>query len=1447
MTTYSFTAVAGTAITFDRDADVLAFAAGFSAASLDFVQSGANLVVSSGGLSITLRNTTLGSNGVRTQNFSFADGSVLRIDTAGGTLRTGTNGDDWLAFDLGGPDTLDAGRGNDKLVGGDALDPADSINGGAGNADLMTLAGNLDVTFLAGTVTGVEIFRLGAGTMRLVLAANTLGSATPAGGAVTIDGAATNSLTLDAAASPGRAVLVLGGAGADTLIGGNAGDVLSGGLGDDSLLGGAGADTLAGGGGSDTLIGGAGNDVFDFSATDAVQSAPDRPDLIVDFAGAGRDGGDRIVLPAGLALGGRALVFHIASFDFAFSGYGSPAQIPLEWIGDGYADVLWNFSATTGEFQLWIDADDDGRFDPTDLLLRIRRVAGDTGDSIGLDDLIAQFGAFYGSGEADLITGTGAADEVMWGGGGDDTLQGLDGVDQLMGQEGDDSLLGGDASDWLNGGSGSDTLIGGDGFDTLFAADLLTPETESASARNLLDGGAGDDQLFGGLGLDTLDGGPGADLLWGDAGDDSLAGGADDDILYGLLGDDVLDGGSGADTLLPGLGSDVVRGGAGADLFILPIFEDSVLAASGASPDFLFDFRASEGDRISLGILDGVLNGPLGPAQLLWRGATAPLDAALSPLGTELGGADIGPGFYQAWFVPVRASGNPAGGWFVIDLDQDGLFGAEDYVLRISAAGAAGASEALTAAAFLDGSFAGQVGTARADTIAAAATGQLLLGLGGDDLLAGGAGQDRLLGGADDDTLRGEGSADELFGGTGNDVLDGGDGNDSLFSDGPGIADFDGFTASNTLTGGLGNDSLFGSNGRDAMDGGDGSDVLFGGSNADSLLGGDGNDTLSGGDGNDTIDGGAGTDRILAGPGNDVVIYDPADSFVDGGDDLDILVLRAPATVDLSSTTDQVAGDGGITIGFEGIDATLLNGGIVQDGSAAANLMIGSAFADRLSGLGGNDTLEGGDGNDTLNGGSEDDLLLPGAGADLVFGGTGFDTVSYITADAGVVISLAEGRGSAGDAAGDTLQGIEALRGSEFRDTLIGDSGANWLEGGGAVDFLQGLEGDDTLSGGGAGDWIDGGAGNDSLSGGTGDDTLLGGAGDDVLAGGAGADEMRGGTGNDTYLVEVQGDVIREFAGEGSDTVLASGSYYLWREIECLVLLPGAGAIFGVGNASANLMRGNESNNLMIGWDASDTILGGAGGDVLYGVTGDDRLIGDTGVDYLIGGDGNDSADGGADPDALYGEGGNDTLLGGAGLWSDILVGGAGDDWLDGGGGKDFMYGNLGNDTFIVNQRSDLVFEQPGEGVDRVIARDSADGFYLYANIEELVLQGTTSFGVGNELANLIIGSAGPNTLLGGLGDDTIEGGGGNDALFGEAGRDSFIFRPGAGVDAVGGFTPGTDRVLLAGTALTSFADVLAAAVDSPSGVVISYTDSDAVRLNGVLRAALQEGDFLFA
>ncbi|WP_084021028.1 calcium-binding protein, partial [Microvirga flocculans] len=288
---------------------------------------------------------------------------------------------------------------------------------------------------------------------------------------------------------------------------------------------------------------------------------------------------------------------------------------------------------------------------------------------------------------------------------------------------------------------------------------------------------------------------------------------------------------------------------------------------------------------------------------------------------------------------------------------------------------------------------------------------------------------------ANGNALSGLGGNDRLYGGLGADVLDGGDGGDSLYGNG----------GDDRLSGGLGGDWLGGDAGNDTLLGDGGDDGLWGGLGQDTLYGGDGNDGVNGEDGDDKLWGGAGNDSLNGGAGNDWLAGE------DGNDSLN-----------------GQAGDDGIVAG---------NGN------------------DGVYGLDGNDILYGEAGNDMVYGGNGEDWLSGGAGSDTLDGGAGWDMVSYLNdpnASSGVYINMAANQQNGWAAAGDVLQNVEAVQGTNARDIMRG-----MVRSDGSGIQLSGEGGSDTLYGD---------AANDVLLGGDGNDTLYGLGGQDVLTGGAGAD-----------------------------------------------------------------------------------------------------------------------------------------------------------------------------------------------------------------------------------------------------------------------------------------------------------------------------------------------------
>ncbi|MFC7663292.1 calcium-binding protein [Methylorubrum suomiense] len=365
-----------------------------------------------------------------------------------------------------------------------------------------------------------------------------------------------------------------------------------------------------------------------------------------------------------------------------------------------------------------------------------------------------------------------------------------------------------------------------------------------------------------------------------------------------------------------------------------------------------------------------------------------------------------------------------------------------------------------------------------------------------------------------------------------------------------------------------------------------------------------------------------------------------------------------------------------------------------------------------------------------------------------------------------------------------------------------GNDDDNVILGNNGVNVISGLNGDDILRGYG------------------GNDTLYGGAGNDILYGDIGFDALFGGEGDDRYYTDAN-DTITEEDGQGIDTVFATTSTLLVRNVENLTLI-GSSGINGTGNELANIIIGNAAANVLDGGLGADILIGGVGndtyivddaGDVVIERPGEGRdlvkasiswtlgsdledltltgtadlagtgnglanvITGNTGANLLTGGDGNDTLQGGAGADTLVGEAGADYLLGGEG--DDLLIGGADNDRLDGGLGADRMQGGAGADTYTVNDAGDVVDETGGDGIDLVnssVSFDLGDAARTIGAVENLTLTGTDDLaGAGNALTNVITGNVGANLLSGGGGNDYLYGMAGNDTLMGDAGADYLL------------------------------------------------------------------------
>jgi Ca2+-binding RTX toxin-like protein len=498
---------------------------------------------------------------------------------------------------------------------------------------------------------------------------------------------------------------------------------------------------------------------------------------------------------------------------------------------------------------------------------------------------------------------------------------------------------------------------------------------------------------------------------------------------------------------------------------------------------------------------------------------------------------------------------------------------------------------------------------------------------------------------------------------SGDDTVYAGDGHDTVR----------GLGGNDILYGEDGNDTIYGGDGIDWLDGGKNDDTLYGGNDNDYLFGQTGDDQLYGDNNDDYLDGGAGADRLDGGDGIDTVSYYLSD-----------------AGVHVSLSPFHLLGSG--------------NWGGDAEGDTLFSIenLSGSKFDDELYGNDHDNELWGNEGNDVING---------GGGADHINGGDGSDTVSYEGSPEGVTVYLKFDSAWGGDAAGDQLDSVENLIGSAYGDTLAGDDGDN---------AINGLAGENHLYGYGGNDVVWGGDDKDSLDGGSGNDVLKGFGGNDFLIGGTQADSMWGGTGDDVYSVDNAGDVVVEFAGEGSDTVWASiADYTLPDQVENLTLF-NIGGLNGTGNDLDNVIVGNDAPNILNGGGGADTIAGGGSNDIIDGGANADTMLGGQGDDIFIVDD-----------------------------FNDVVL----------------EYANEGVDQVQTSVNYALT---PGSEVEVLYADQSTTAAI---NL------------VGNELDNFITGNDGVNVIFGGLGFDTLRGKGGGDFFLWSSAAESSPSHPDVVVD----------------------------------------------------------------
>ncbi|MCP8936956.1 family 16 glycosylhydrolase [Alsobacter sp. SYSU M60028] len=874
----------------------------------------------------------------------------------------------------------------------------------------------------------------------------------------------------------------------------------------ETLSGGDGADTISGGLGDDTIMGGQGADTI-----------------------SGGDGADRII--------------------------GNIGNDTI--VGNGGADTL---EGSGGDDLFVIDASDTVYERPT----------------AGFDTVMTSSNTYNPPGniEGVIFTGVGNFSSVGTPGpglyigfDGNDTMNGGTGDDTIRGGLGNDSLTGADGADWLYGGDGNDTMVGGTGADRYI---FTTPV--SASSDLIRSFRPGEDKIdLRALGLTDWTQIQGK--ITANASGYAVITSGNETITLENVKPTALSSGD----FIQGA-ADVAQAPTGLKLSNSTVLENSALGTEvgtliGLDPDPTQAHRYSlVDDAGGLFAISGrriVVAGALDYETATSHQVTVQItnESGLSTTRVlTIGVGDVLEG-NQPPPPPPPPEGVPGG--TTID------------------------------------------GTAAADTLTGTTGVDTIIAGGGNDSLVGYAGNDSLDGGSGADTLLGGAGADTMLGYTGFDVASyssaGGaiqiDMGNGLWGGASGDAAGDRLYGIEGLEGSAYNDLVYAGTGGSRIWGMAGNDRLEGRGGVDSLYGGDGNDLIVGWGGNDSLNGQGGSDTFVFAPGSG---KDLVAGFQAGNGLGDVIAFQGQftsfeqvmaATADVTGGTSPFGSFNGavITMGADQIfllnvskaqlvaddfdfttyqltappnppdqgpdpvsqDPQASTGGAV--GTNGADSMVGTDAGDTMSGMLGNDSLSGLGGNDSLDGGGGADTLAGGAGADTLSGGAGVDVASYLGASTAIALDMdnAAWAGAKGDAAGDSLIGVESVEGSNFADAILAASSGARLFGMGGDDTLTGRVGNDTIMGGDGNDRILGDGGNDSLNGQAGNDTFvfLAGSGKDLVAGfsaGASVADTIEFHGQFTSLSDVLAhaqqvsNVTSPLGTAFSGTVITAGSDEIW-------------------------------------------------------------------------------------------------------------------------------------------------------------------------------------------------------------------------------------------------------------------------------------------------------------
>jgi len=1329
--------------------------------------------ITTGGVTVDLRiqDGTTSQNTVNAGNDTLVDIENL----------TGTSFDDTLIGDTN-DNTLLGGSGNDTFIGNGSTGTGDFIDGEGGTDDLISFeTATQNITFDLGDSSSYQ--STGAGKIKVQNVENLKGGT----GADTLYGSSQE----------------------NKLYGHDGDDFLDGKAGNDTLYGELGDDTLTGGAGDDILDGGAGADIADYTANTSSGIKVDLTRVTGQVIDDGY--GDTDTLIDIERVNGSNFTDTIVGSDNVDTLYGMGGDDTLNGglgsdtlyggLGSDTADYSTRSESIKVDLSVAIptvivDTNSNSTFesgvDEEDTLNSIENIIGGT----NADIIIGNSGnnTLKGNSGADTLSG-GIGTDYLDGGDDIDTIDfssvnedvtidlsktvtqavytdayykvsnieniiGGFGADKLTGDVQVNTIIGGDGADTLDGGgvsgAGTDSLIGGAGDDNFVVsavgstvydgsfgaggadvdtADFSKIANQSTDKVNVnLDSGSftlNGNTIAGTtfIGIEGAIGGSGDDTITGTTTANSLVGGAGDDTLLGngaSSGIDYIDGGEGGETNGDFVSFSYSSSNISVDL------SNSGVQNSGDGNLIIQNIENLEGgsgdDTLKGNDDDNILRGLTGSDTLVGGKGYDTLDGGV-------GDIDI-----------ADYSSNTALG-IKVDLTQaaqvtnDG-YNNSDTLIDIEEIHGSNFTDTLVGAGD-DDTFRGGAGD---DTLSGASGADTLYGEAGNDVLKGGLGDDTLDGGLDNDTAdysdRSEAIYGNLSAATPNVIVDTDDAN----SDGDTTHEFDGSDEVDTLnaieniTGGSNSDTLIGDANANTLSGGLGDDTLFGGAGADKLIGGDGSDTVSY-DGdvsainislktNQGIDGSGDTDsynsieNVIGTSYDDTIEGDSSNNTLDGNTGKDAISYANSTNVS------------GVTVNL----GTQTASGVDEGTDTILN------FEDILGGSG-NDTLIGDGGTNTITGGSGNDTLDGAAGSDKLVGGLGSDTASYENEGSLVNINLRAGTGTDSSGGTDSYDSIENVIGSDYDDTIEGNTANNVLQGGLGNDTLTfenalsgvtvnlgtttqqntGSDGQDTISG---FENLTGSSSADNLTGDDNTNIIRGNGGDDSLSGGLGVDSLYGGAGNDTFKVELGDgdDIIDGYEDAQTDTDDSSNKDTL----------------------DYSLLTGNYYANVDLSLNSAEVTDG----------TTTDQTDTIANIENVIGSNQNDTLTGNAEVNTLSGSSGDDTFILKDGITTgDAIIGGA--HTIDGSGtqGSTNAYTGKGDtvDYSAVTQSINLTLTN-GAGTTNV---------QVGATVADHTLSGIENIIGSDSSDDTITGNTAVNTILGMAGNDTIDGGDGADILDG--------------------------------------------------------------------------------